>query len=82
MLRLLLALFLGPLLTGCAALSSPAAKTAYDVVLPYAKDVITRYFDSQGKIPDVEEGGCIDEPIEEFDEDGYTWFLCRGKPVE
>lgn len=70
-----------PLLYGCAALSSPGAKTAYDAVLPYAKDVITRYFESQGKKPDIAEGGCIDEPIEEFDEDGYTWFLCRGKPV-
>ncbi len=73
-------LLLVPLLCGCAALSSPGAKTAYDVVLPYAKDAITRYFESQGKTPDIEEGGCVAEPIEEFDEDGYTWFLCRAKP--
>ncbi len=62
----------------CAALQSPAAKTAYDTVLPYAKDAITRYFESKGEEPVIESGGCFAEPIIVDDEDGLTWFVCAA----
>ncbi len=63
---------------GCAALTSPAATSAYDTVLPYAKDAITRYFESKGEQPVIESGGCFAEPIVVDDEDGLTWFLCAA----
>ncbi len=58
----------------------PVAKTAYDVLLPVAAEKLAAYFDGLGERVDETSAGCIDEPIEEFDEDGYTWFLCRAKP--
>lgn len=68
-----------PVLTAsCAALQTPAAKTAYDTVLPYARDAITRYFKSRGEQPTIESGGCFDEPIVVDDEDGLTWFVCAA----
>lgn len=77
---LLMAVVLG-LHLGC---SKPAAKSALDVILPIATEALTSLIqDRFGADIDESTAGCWDNilPADE-DEDGYTWILCRAKPIE
>ena len=69
----------------CAALSSPAAQSALDIIAPIAKTALTALMEKRGEEVDEDSAGCFDFEdlgVEIEDEDGFSYVLCRAKAVE